>query len=287
MHFRKLAYLVVLSFAVSCLSSHRYSRKVHRNIPSAKVILIDVVNGSIDVRKSVELNEIVVDAEIVGWGFSDEDAKRNAEKAKLTVMRLKGDTVYITVDFDRNSKVKADLSVAVPIGTEVVSAKCVNGTIKTVGHFDMIDLDLVNGSAKLDGGGGNLKVSVVNGSVLGTIDSLLSGGISVINGKVSIELVDVSNIGVTVSNAMTNKINLEGFDEISRSDEVVKGVIGSGIGSKLKVEVNNGQVYIKASKSGSYVDMPKEKLGRVDSNHHRQIQNLVSCRLDDAPVKGA
>ncbi|WP_371376518.1 DUF4097 domain-containing protein [Thalassotalea aquiviva] len=171
-------------------------------------LVLENVNGDVDI-KAWDKNEILVTAEITA---SDEETRKRIQVKTKQV----GDKVSVETDYEhgegwgRHNNINGSVDYTVMVPADV----------------KLRDIDLVNGSLKVENVSGELNAEVVNGSVTATG---LASDVEVdsVNGKVELTFADhASNIDV----------------EVETVNGGIRIYVAEGFGAKIEASTGNGSI---------------------------------------------
>ncbi|MFD2168253.1 DUF4097 domain-containing protein [Thalassotalea euphylliae] len=241
---KTLATLFVTSFAVSPLVMADEEKVIEKtfDVQQGASFDIDNVNGAINIYKS-DNDQIKVIATVSAKSESQ------LERIKIDMVqngnKVDVETKYKQSSWGNNNSGDVNYDVWLPDNMSETDVDLVNGSLKIEGVSGELDADLVNGSIDVSELDGDAKLNSVNGSVTARYTSLTAVKdieIETVNGSIKVFLPSNPDIRVDAE-TMHGSIKSDFSFDIEKSmfsGRSMTGTVGNGTTSMSLESVNGG-----------------------------------------------
>lgn len=218
-------------------------------LKSGGVFSIDNVNGDVTIE-AWDRSEVSVEATITAR------TQEGLDRVEIEV-KASDDRVAVETDYEEhkgrswNDGGDVDYKIKVPRNAELRDIDLVNGSLRIEGCPGRVGASTVNGKIVASGLSGEVSLETVNGKVEASFDQLSSGQrieIQSVNGSVEVQVPKNSSFEVdasTVHGGIRNDFGLE-VDHGEFVGHDLKGKVGGG-GARLKLENVNGAIELRAN----------------------------------------
>ncbi len=242
---------LVLSFSsLNCLSK-RYDKKetseFRINLNGKSKILLENVNGTIELEKGDSADGLYVKADMIGY-VKKKDLDKPLEDVSVKIDTA-GNVIKVTGEYEsehsifnfNNKNPKINFILKVPAGLPI-EIDNVNGDFDASNISNDFKITLVNGDIMFENTSGKNEIDVTNGKVRGNLDSTKGLSIDLINGSINLTI-PKTYTGKLTADVVNGKINYNNLDLTNSSDE--KKSLRAYIVNKdkeIKCDIVNGKI---------------------------------------------
>ncbi|MCP3905898.1 MAG: DUF4097 domain-containing protein [Planctomycetes bacterium] len=214
--------LLALPACNQIMNSHRASRSIDQSVEhiATSSLIVDTVNGSVEVDVSPRHDEVIVHARLTCGGQTGAEAEQRVAEATVEIKRDTSRTLTIKPIFPGGTSKGDGASFVVMLpAADGVSIDASNGSVGVTGTTGELVVDTSNGPVTVRGHDGTVRVDTSNGPVM-IADATGPVTVDTSNGAIDVSLTpgnagplraDTSNgsIRATVGHAFTGRMTLD------------------------------------------------------------------------------
>ena len=210
-------------------------------------IRLEGVNGEIEITGRSDADAVTVTADVGVGSDSFEDAQAGLDKTQVQVTKTTDEILIQTVhpQSTQGRQYVVDYVITLPDDLSV-AVNSVNGHVAVTGIENVTDVELQNGNVRLSNIVGDATVSLVNGSVDGTVALPPNGEIrlTTVNGSLDLQIPRSTSaeLSATVVNGTIFWDNLD-LMGIQQTRQSLTGTLGDGAGL-IELETTNGDIEV-------------------------------------------
>jgi len=245
--------LAVLSLAgalsgCSFYSGHTASVKMqqHAEHIADAGLLIDNRNGKVEVTADAVLTQVEIDATLTCGGDTKKEADERIKSANFSVERDAASTLVIKPSFPQPTHASDGASFIVRLpGARHATVKSSNGSVKVTGLAGELKVNTSNGGVTVNSHDGPATIATSNGFINITA---LKGSLNAKSSNGSVHATDIAGpVGVSTSNGRVEVrlVNSQsGPLNLDTSNGGVKVTVGAMFNGMFKLDTSNGRIKI-------------------------------------------